>query len=87
LRVVMWYTKIRGKEYTLRRVSHRTNLSTQNDVKALQKVFRNTFEKYTLLVYIEVRMQRETNTFSILFRVMVDFVDVFDELWEDVLRE
>jgi len=70
LRVVVWYPKIVGKEYTLRRVSHRTNFSTQDDVKDPKKVFHNTFEKYTLLVYLEVRMQRETNTFSILFRVM-----------------
>ena len=68
--------KFVGKEYTLQRVSHRTNFSTQNDVKALQKVFRNTFEKYTLLVYIEVRMQRETNTFSILSRVMYKYLQI-----------
>ena len=69
-RVLIWYTKFPGKEYTFQPVSHQTNLFTLNVVETACKVNCDTFGKYILLVYLVVRMQRKINTFSILSPVM-----------------
>lgn len=63
-----------GKEYTFHHVSHRTNSFTRIAVDMGWDVFHDTFGKYTLFSIPMVRMQRKSNTFSILFTVM--YVDV-----------
>ena len=70
-RVFKRYTRFVGKEYTFHHVSYGTNFSTQIAVDAgLWKYISIRLEKYTISVYTLVRIERETNTFSILFTVM-----------------